>query len=61
IHFGYGYAINDGGGLRRVNRELVPEDCRFPNTYIWITLSNGNVVLIEKMNEEDIELHNRDT
>ena len=61
IQIGYDYGMNDGGGLRRLKRELVPEDCRFPNTYVWITLSKGDVVLIEKMKEEDVEIHKRNS
>lgn len=57
IQVGYNYGMNDGGGLRRVNRELVPENCRFPNTHIWLTMKNGEITLIEKMSSEEIEMN----
>ena len=55
IHIGYNYGMNDGGGLRRISRELVPENCRFPNTHLWVTLKKGEITLIEKMDPEEIE------
>ena len=57
IQLGYNYGMNDGGGLRRVKRELIPENCRFPNTHIWVSLKKGESTLIEKMSPEEIEMN----
>lgn len=53
IHVAYGYGMNDGGGLSRVARAKVPEDCRMPNTYVWVMLQGGTVIDIFKMTEEE--------
>mgnify|MGYP000721977390 CR=1 FL=1 len=36
IHVGYGIGMIDGGGLLMVDIEIVPPDCRMPNTLVWV-------------------------
>jgi hypothetical protein len=55
IHVAYGYGLANGGGLWRFSQHEVPINCRFPNTYLWITVSNHKVVKIESMTEKEIE------
>ena len=57
IHIGYGYGLNDGGGLMRVQKVDIPKDCRMPNTYLWVWTKRGDIVRIEKMGAEDIEVN----
>lgn len=57
IHVAYGYGMNDGGGLWEIPRAKVPEDCRMPNTYVWVTLKRSEVVRIERMSDEEIEIY----
>lgn len=54
IHIAYGYGMNDGGVLRKVPREKVPEDCRMPNTYIWVVLERGSIVDLFKMTAAEV-------
>lgn len=58
IHIGYGYAINNGGGLRPFQTTDIPKECRFPNTYVWITMQNGDLLKIEKMSQHEIKENN---
>lgn len=55
IHIGYGYGMNDGGGLRRFAQQEVPEECQMPNTYVWLTLEEGKVLQIDKMTAVEAE------
>ncbi len=55
IHIGYNYGMNDGGGLRTLEIKKVPKDCRMPNTYVWITMKNGEIINIEKMKDFEVE------
>lgn len=54
IHVAFGYGMNDGGGLVRVNRNQVPVDCRMPNTLCWVTLNKGQIESIEKMTVKEM-------
>lgn len=54
IHVAFGYGLNDGGRLMRVDTNQVPLDCRMPNTFIWVELENGGINSIEKMTEKEI-------
>jgi len=58
VHIGYGYGgINSGGGLSKVKRELIPKDCRMPNTYVWAFMEKGEVMEIRKMSQEEIKIN----
>ena len=54
FHVGYGFGHNNGGGLVRVNYDIVPADCRMPNTYVWAWLDNYGITQIEKMLLEEM-------
>ncbi len=53
IHVAYGFGHNNGGGLQRVKRNIVPINCRFPNSYVWLTIELGEIVKVEKMTEQE--------
>lgn len=55
IQVGYGYGKADGGTLWKVERDLVPVDCRVPNTYVWVTIESNEVLLVEKMSPKEVE------
>ncbi|WP_299431381.1 hypothetical protein [uncultured Aquimarina sp.] len=53
IHVGYDYGMADSGGLKEVHVNIVPEDCRIPNSYVWVTLDDGLVIKVEKMSVQE--------
>ncbi|WP_298317519.1 hypothetical protein [uncultured Aquimarina sp.] len=55
IHVGYDYGMNDGGGLKEVTINIVPENCRIPNTYVWVTLDDGLIIKVEKMSIKETQ------
>ncbi|MEM6686890.1 MAG: hypothetical protein AAF617_13985 [Bacteroidota bacterium] len=64
IHVGYGIGMIDGGSLLMVDRDIVPPNCRMPNTLVWV-MGKGNPyenITIKKMNyaealENPIEIY----
>jgi len=48
IHVAYGYGLNDGGSLLRVETQKVPFECRMPNTLVWVMMENSQILNVEK-------------
>jgi hypothetical protein len=55
IEVGYDYGMGNPGLLNRVDTSLVPIDCRLPNTYVWVTMEKGEILLVEKMTAHEVE------
>ena len=55
IHVGYGYGLMDEGFLAIIETEKIPKNCRIPNTYLWLTLENQQLIQIEKMTPSEVE------
>lgn len=53
IHVGFTRGMTDGGRLWEVDRDLVPVNCRMPNTLVWVTINNCEIILIEEMNNSE--------
>ncbi|MBW1295056.1 hypothetical protein [Aquimarina litoralis] len=53
INVGYGIGMMDGGKLLMIDTFKVPENCRMPNTLVWIISEDYgyNVIKIEKMSD----------
>ncbi|OJJ18849.1 hypothetical protein BKI52_25085 [marine bacterium AO1-C] len=47
------FGLNDGGSLIRVDTNKVPKDCRIPNTKVWVTMVDYNIVTVEKITENN--------
>lgn len=45
----------DGGFLAIIETEKIPKNCRIPNTYLWLTLENQQLIQIEKMTPSEVE------
>ena len=55
IHVGYGYGLMDGGFFATIETEKIPRNCRMPNTYLWLTLENQQLIKVEKMSPSEVE------
>lgn len=55
IQVAYGHGMVDGGHISPFPIALVPEECRMPNTYVWMHLQNGALLSIQKMTPKEIE------
>lgn len=55
ILIGYGIGMMDGGFIRTFQIDEIPHEYRMPNTYLWITFNNNEIIRIKKMSLEEIE------
>ncbi len=47
LHLAYGYGLNDGGYLVRVETVKIPSSYRMPNTKLNVELEDGKIIKIK--------------
>lgn len=60
IHVAYGHGMADGGYIIPYPITLIPEDCRMPNTYVWMSFQDDQLLSIQKMTPEEVEFNRMD-
>ena len=55
IYVGYGIGHLDGGHLSNFSIDEIPIICRMPNTYVWLTFIEQELVRVERMTTNEVK------